>query len=119
MTKAILVTGATGKQGGAVVKALLEAPNAADYTILAVTRKPESASATKLVEKGVKIVQGDLNDVPAIFESAKKVASMPIWGVFSVQVRVDPLYFAIQTSHFRAMMVIWPSSQPLSVVCAV
>jgi uncharacterized protein YbjT (DUF2867 family) len=88
MSKTILVTGATGKQGGAVVEALFEAPNAADFTILAVTRNPESASAKKLAEKGVKIVHGDLNNVPAIFESAKKVTMTSIWGVFSVQVRV-------------------------------
>ena len=86
MSKVILVTGATGKQGGSCIQALLAAPNATDFTLLAVTRNPESASAKKLAEQGVKIVQGDLNDVPAIFESAKKVVDQPIWGVFSVQV---------------------------------
>jgi uncharacterized protein YbjT (DUF2867 family) len=86
MSKVILVTGATGKQGGSCIESLLAAPNASDYTILAVTRSPESASAKKLSEKGVKVVQGDLNDVPAIFESAKKLVDQPVWGVFSVQV---------------------------------
>jgi len=86
MTKPILVTGATGKQGGAVVKALLDSPNAKDFTILAVSRNPESASAKKLVERGVQIVQGDLNDVEAIFSAAKSVSKEPIWGVFSVQI---------------------------------
>jgi uncharacterized protein YbjT (DUF2867 family) len=85
MTKPILVTGATGKQGGAVVNALLESPNAKDFTILAVTRNPESASAKRLVERGVQIVQGDLNDVEDIFSAAKAVNKEPIWGVFSVQ----------------------------------
>jgi len=98
MSKTILVTGATGKQGGAVIKALLEAPNAADFTILAVTRKPESASAKKLVEKGVKLVQGDLNDVPALFESAKEVTATPVWGVFSVQVPVMKVNITISKS---------------------
>lgn len=85
MSKVILVTGATGKQGGAAIKAILSSPNASDFTLLAVTRNTESASAKSLVSKGVKLVQGDLNDVPALFESAKEIAQ-PIWGVFSVQV---------------------------------
>jgi uncharacterized protein YbjT (DUF2867 family) len=86
MSKPILVTGATGKQGGAVINALLSSPSAKDFTILAVTRNAESGSARKLVERGVKIVQGDLKDVEAIFKEAAKVSTEPIWGVFSVQV---------------------------------
>jgi len=85
MSKVILITGATGKQGGATINALLNSPEAKAFTLLAVTRNAESESAKKLKDKGVKIVQGDLNDVPSIFESAKKVTSQPIWGVFSVQ----------------------------------
>jgi nucleoside-diphosphate-sugar epimerase len=86
MSKAVLITGATGKQGGAVIDALLASPEASSFTILAVTRNVESASAKKLIEKGCKLVQGDLQDVSGIFESAKKATSEPIWGVFSVQV---------------------------------
>ncbi|KAF2395738.1 nucleoside-diphosphate-sugar epimerase family protein [Trichodelitschia bisporula] len=84
MSKVALITGATGKQGGAVVSALLGA-KAPGYTILGLTRNPESASAQKLVAKGVKLVKGDMSDSAAIFEEAKKVVSEPIWGVFSVQ----------------------------------
>jgi len=86
MTKVVLVTGATGKQGGAVVDSILSSSQASDFTLLGVTRNADSSSAKKLEARGVKIVQGDLNDVPAIFEAAKKVTSEPIWGVFSVQV---------------------------------
>jgi len=86
MSKVVLITGATGKQGGAVVTALLASPEASKITILAVTRNAESASAKKLVEKGCKIVVGDLHDVPGVFESAKKITSEPIWGVFSIQI---------------------------------
>jgi uncharacterized protein YbjT (DUF2867 family) len=86
MSKVILITGATGKQGGAVIDALLTSPEASNFTILAVTRNAESGSAKKLVEKGCKIVQGDLHDVPGVFDAVKKVTSEPIWGVFSVQV---------------------------------
>ncbi|TKA70842.1 hypothetical protein B0A49_04954 [Cryomyces minteri] len=86
MSKVILITGATGKQGGATVDALLSSPQASDFTILAMTRNPSSGSAQKLVSRGCKIVQGDLHDVPGIFRSAKEVTTDPIWGVFSVQV---------------------------------
>lgn len=82
----VLITGATGKQGGAVVDALLESPQAEQFTILAVTRNPESPSAQKLKSRGVKVITGDLNDVPSLFQNAKTVVNQPIWGVFSVQI---------------------------------
>lgn len=85
--KPIIVTGATGKQGGALIDALLSSPKSEEYLLLAVTRNPESGSAKKLADKGVKLVKGDMDDVPALFVAAKEVAGAPIWGVFSVQVR--------------------------------
>lgn len=88
MSKAILVTGATGKQGGAVVKALIAAnPN---FRLLAVTRDETSNAAVKLADKSeeVFLVQGDLDDTDGIFKEAEKVTTLPIWGVFSVQVRL-------------------------------
>lgn len=86
MSKAVLIIGATGKQGGAVVNALLPS---SDFTILAVTRNTASSSAQKLAQKSpkIKLVQGDLNDPTTIFKNAKEVTDKPIWGVFSVQVQ--------------------------------
>ena len=91
-TKPILVTGATGKQGGAVVDALLANPNASQFTILGVTRNPSSASAQRLASKSplVKIVQGDYADIPTLFKSASAAASQPVWGVFSIQMPEKP-----------------------------
>ncbi|KAF1983284.1 NAD(P)-binding protein [Aulographum hederae CBS 113979] len=88
MSKAILITGATGQQGGATINALIESPEASDFTILAVTRNAESAGAKKLLEKSqnIKLVQGDLNEPEKLFEKAKEVANGEVWGVFSVQV---------------------------------
>lgn len=83
--KVILVTGATGKQGGGVIDALLS-QDKGKWEILAVTRTASSGSAQKLAARGVKLVEGNLDDVPALFASAKKVASGPIYGVYSVQV---------------------------------
>lgn len=89
--KAILITGATGKQGGATINALIAGGALNNHTLLAVTRDATSASAKKLADKGVVPVQGDLSDCPALFKSAKLALSglkqdTQIWGVFSVQV---------------------------------
>ena len=89
MSKALLITGATGKQGGAVIDSLLSLPQASQYTILGVTRNTESASAKKLASKSplIKIIQGDFADVPALFQSATAaLSSASLYGVFSVQV---------------------------------
>ncbi|WYZ43422.1 hypothetical protein EsH8_VI_001121 [Colletotrichum jinshuiense] len=71
-TRKVLVLGATGKQGSAVVDALLELPaSSLPLEILALTRSPDSAKIKSLIDaaqpKGVTItpVQGDLKDSPA------------------------------------------------------
>jgi len=48
-TKTIFVTGATGQQGGAVIKALLK--RGEKYKILALTRNSESERAKKIKRK--------------------------------------------------------------------
>ncbi|KAK3342263.1 hypothetical protein B0H65DRAFT_509414 [Neurospora tetraspora] len=94
--KTILVTGATGQQGGAVIDALMDLDKSGDkFSILAVTRKADSPAALDLVKRypRVKLVEGNLDNVPALFESAKIIAGeqqLPIWGVFSVQVSMGP-----------------------------
>lgn len=89
MSRSILVTGATGKQGGSVVNAIL-ARYSSEFTILAVTRDASSPQALRLSRKShtVKLVEGDLNQVPKLFSVAEKVAGGPIWGVYSVQAAV-------------------------------
>lgn len=72
----ILVTGATGQQGGATARELL----AKGYTVRALTRRPDSAPAQALAKAGAEIVAGDLNDAASL-ERALQGA----WGVFAVQ----------------------------------
>lgn len=86
-SRALLITGATGKQGGSVVNALLKANT--PFEILAVTRNAQSASAQRLLQKSpnIKLVTGDFNAIDDMFRQAKAATSSPIWGVFSVQVR--------------------------------
>jgi uncharacterized protein YbjT (DUF2867 family) len=83
MTKTILVTGATGRQGGAVIKAL----HNTDFEILALTRNASSPSAQKLASSSpnVKLIEGDLDNTEAVFKNAKAATSNSIWGVYSVQ----------------------------------
>jgi uncharacterized protein YbjT (DUF2867 family) len=77
----ILVTGATGKQGGAVVRALLEAGR----PVRAMTRDTSSAAAQALAARGVEVVRGDFND-PASLDAA--LAGVD--GVFSMQMGSQP-----------------------------
>lgn len=88
MVKTILVTGATGKQGGAVIDNIINSPQSSDFEILAITRDTSSASAQKLARKSstIKLVQANMDDTPALFKLASEAASEPLWGVFSVQV---------------------------------
>ncbi|KAL4886411.1 hypothetical protein BJY04DRAFT_213179 [Aspergillus karnatakaensis] len=81
----ILVTGATGKQGGALIRSLVS--KNAPFQILAVTRNTQSASAQRLSKLSARIslVQGDLDRPAELFQAAKALSSSPIWGVFSVQ----------------------------------
>ena len=95
--KAILITGATGKQGGSVLKQLATHASSSQFTLLAVTRNAESASAKKIKERhpDTILVQGDLDDCEGLFTSAKTAlrdASKDdkIWGVYSVQVSMGP-----------------------------
>lgn len=89
MARALIITGATGKQGGSLVNALLKAN--ADFEILALTRDAQSASARKLREKSpnIKLVTGDLDAIDSVFQKAKQTSKLPIWGVFSVQVSLQ------------------------------
>lgn len=81
--KCILVTGATGKQGGGVIQSFVTANHAfAKFDIIAISRSLTSSGAQKLISMpNFTVVEGDLNDVSAVLS---KVQS-PIYGVFSVQ----------------------------------
>lgn len=60
-----------------------------DFLLLAVTRNAQSPSAKRLAAKSpsIRLVEGDLNNVPGLFKSATKAAgTVPLWGVYSLQV---------------------------------
>lgn len=77
MVRRICVIGATGNQGGSVVRLLLRCP--ARYSIRAVTRRPHSMEAATLHDLGAEICEADLND-----EDQMNAALRDCWGVFAV-----------------------------------
>jgi len=68
MSKVIAVTGATGQQGGGLVRAILADP-VGGFTVRAITRTPDSERAQELAALGAEVVQADLDD-PASLERA-------------------------------------------------
>ena len=74
--RTILVTGATGHQGGAVFRKLRDR----GFPVRAFTRDPERAEAGRLVGHGAEVMRGDLDDPASITRALDGV-----YGVFSVQ----------------------------------
>jgi uncharacterized protein YbjT (DUF2867 family) len=72
----VVVTGATGRQGGAVTRALLQDGR----RVRAMTRRPEGAAARVLAAAGADVVPADMDD-PASLDRAFSGAD----GVYSVQ----------------------------------
>ena len=63
----ILVSGATGQQGGAVVQALLKDV----HQVVGITRNVESEKAIALQEQGVEMVSVDFTNMEAMIEVMK------------------------------------------------
>jgi uncharacterized protein YbjT (DUF2867 family) len=74
--RTILISGVTGKQGGAVARAL----KGQRFLLRGLTRRPDSGNAAELARAGVEIVAGDLDD-----EASLRRALTGAWGVFGVQ----------------------------------
>jgi uncharacterized protein YbjT (DUF2867 family) len=72
----ILVTGATGQQGGATARELLSK----GHRVRAMTRKPEGEKARALAARGAEVVRGDLDDSASV-----ERALAGAWGAFAVQ----------------------------------
>ena len=74
--KTILVTGATGKQGGAVARNL----NSHGWHVRVITRNPNKPEAKRCSEMGMEVVKADLNNKNSVLKAAGGV-----YGIFSVQ----------------------------------
>ena len=76
--KIIAVVGATGAQGGGVVRAILSDAGGG-FAVRALTRDVSSAKATELARMGAEVVAGDVDDP----ESLKR-AFAGAYGAFCV-----------------------------------
>ena len=72
----ILISGATGQQGGATARALA----GKGFKIRALTRNPDSPAAKALAATGAELVKGELDD-----EASLTVALAGAWGAYGVQ----------------------------------
>ena len=83
-TRRLVVTGATGKQGGALITALLSKPSQ-PFEIYALTRNKASKSAQALASKpNVHVIQGDFSKPDDIFKQVQEP-----WGLFSVTMPIS------------------------------
>jgi uncharacterized protein YbjT (DUF2867 family) len=75
--RTVLITGATGKQGGATARALA----GGGFKLFAMTRNPDGDAAKAVASAtGAEILEGDLNDAASLRNALKGM-----WGVFAVQ----------------------------------
>lgn len=76
MSKVVVISGATGQQGGATLRALA----GKGFTIRALTRTPDSDKAQALKALGAELVKAELDD-----EASVRAALTGAWGAFAVQ----------------------------------
>ncbi len=82
--KLIVVLGATGNQGGSVVETFLNDPT---WKVRGVTRNQFSAKAQSLLNRGMEVVQADMNEpdsLSAAFKDANALfAVSDFWGIYN------------------------------------
>lgn len=76
MSKTIVISGATGQQGGATARALA----GKGFTLRALTRNPGSDAAKALAAAGAEVVKAELDD-----EASLRAALKGAWGAYAVQ----------------------------------
>lgn len=74
----VLVTGASGQQGGAVLNALLDR----GHQVRALTRKPDSEWAASVASRGVEVVAGDFTDQESLVRAATGVDTIFLMTTF-------------------------------------
>jgi uncharacterized protein YbjT (DUF2867 family) len=72
----ILVTGATGRQGGSLARLLLQKK----HKVYALTRNTQSPAAQDLHDKGAIIIKGDLDDYDSLYQAVNDVESIFLMG---------------------------------------
>jgi uncharacterized protein YbjT (DUF2867 family) len=72
----ILITGATGQQGGSLTRLLLQKK----HKVYALTRNTQSPAAQDLRNRGANIVKGDLDDSDSLMRAVKDLESVFLMG---------------------------------------
>ena len=109
--KIIAVIGATGAQGGGLVRAIL-ADRDGPFVARAITRKPDSEKARALASLGVEVVAGDADDPPSLdraFAGAFGAYCVTnFWEHFSAEREgVQAAAMARATRKARVQHVVW------------
>jgi len=109
--KIIAVTGATGAQGGGLAHAILNDKNS-EFTVRAITRKPDSDKAKALAKLGAEVVQADLDDLESLkkaFEGAYGVYCLTnFWEHFSAEKETNQAHsMAIAAKDAGVKHAVW------------
>jgi uncharacterized protein YbjT (DUF2867 family) len=109
--KTIAVVGATGAQGGGMVRAILNDP-AGGFTARALTRNPGSAKAQELAKLGAEVVAADVDDLASLeraFEGASGAFCVTFfWAHFSPEKELaNAGNMAEAAKHAGVPHVIW------------
>ena len=90
--KIIAVVGATGAQGGGLVRAILARPERRVHRARAITRDPNSDKAKALAALGAEVVAGDVDDEASLekaFEGAHGAFCVTFfWAHFSPELEI-------------------------------
>jgi uncharacterized protein YbjT (DUF2867 family) len=109
--KIIAVTGATGAQGGGLVRAILDDPSG-EFAVRAITRKPVGDQAESLRKRGVDVVAADLDDVESLrraFDGAHGAFCVTsFWEHFSPEKEIAQARAMATAAHDAGLRhVIW------------
>ena len=109
--KTIAVVGATGAQGGGLVRAILSDPTGG-FAVRAITRKPQSDKALALAAMGAEVMEADLDDAASLeraFAGAHGAFLVTnFWEHFSPQKELDQAHnMAVAAKAAGLKHVVW------------
>ena len=97
--KLLTVFGATGKQGGSVIRTVLKTPTLnAKYSLRGITRDPSKPAAQELANQGVDVVRANLDDPASL-----KEAISGSYGVFAVTNFLEQMNAAPEITQGKAV----------------
>ncbi|SPJ73236.1 related to nitrogen metabolic regulation protein nmr [Fusarium torulosum] len=118
MSKTLAIIGATGQQGTSVINFVLNDPELSKkYNIRAISRDVNSEKANKLKERGVEVVQGDLDDSASIKKGLTGAHTLflvttPSWTASDLKPELDVIKKTADTAVEAGVEYIIFSSLP-------